>query len=112
MDIPSIQAWPREERGTRPCRRLRRRGLVPAVLYGRGEPNVMLSVREQAVERLIQEHHTILEVVWDEHTTAVQIKEVQYDYLGDGIIHADFNRISMTETVQVSVAIVTHGEPV
>ena len=112
MDIPSIEAWPREERGTRPCRRLRSRGLVPAVLYGRGESNVMLSVREQALARLIQEHHTILQVEWDGRVTPVQIKEIQYDHLGDEILHADFNRISMSETVQVSVAIEVHGEPV
>ena len=112
MDIPAIQAWPREERGTRPCRRLRRRGLLPAVLYGRGEPNVMLTVPERAIERLVQEHHTILQVEWDEQQTPAQIKELQYDHLGDAIIHADFVRISMTETVQVSVAIETHGEPV
>jgi len=110
MDMPIIQAWPREERGTRACGRLRRRGLIPAVLYGRGEPNVLLTVRESDVETLLAEHSLILQVEWDGNTNPVQIREVRYDALGDSILHTDLGRISLTETIQVSVPVRTHGE--
>ena len=112
MDIPTIKIWPREERGTRACRRLRRRGLVPAVLYGRGEPNVLLTVQEETLEKLLAQHTMVLRVEWNGQQDPVQIKEVQYDPLGDHIVHADFGRISLTETVHVTVPIETHGESV
>jgi len=112
MDMPAIKAWPREERGTHASRRLRKRGLVPVVLYGRGEPNVLLSARENAISRLIAEHASIVRVEWNGHSTPTQLKEVQYDSLGDAILHVDFGRISLAETVRVSVRIEPHGEPV
>ncbi len=112
MDIPTIKAWPREKRGTRASRRLRGRGLVPAVLYGRGEPNLLLSVQEKAISHIVAEHAMVLQLEWDGHQTPTQLKEVQFDSLGEEILHADFHRISLTETVRVAVPIETHGEPV
>ena len=110
MQIPTIKAWPREERGSRASRRLRTRGLVPAVLYGRGEPNVLLTVNEGELSRLLGEHSNVLQVDWDEHSDPVQLKEIQFDSLGTDIIHADFGRISLTETIRVAVPVEPHGE--
>lgn len=110
MDIPTIEAWPREERGTRPCGRLRRRGLIPAVMYGRDEPNVLLTLQEQAIEDLMEQHTLIFEVEWDGQKTPVQIKEIQYDALGEDVLHTDLGRIALDETVQVSVSVETQGE--
>ena len=112
MDIPTVEAWPREERGSRACRRLRRRGLVPAVMYGRDEPNVLLSLQEKELENLLRQHTLILQVQWDGQTTPVQIKEVQFDELGEQVLHADLGRISLDETVQVSVSVDTQGEAI
>ena len=112
MDIPTIEAQPREEHGSRVCRRLRRRGLVPAVMYGRGEPNVLLSLQEQEIEDLMEQHTLIFQVQWDGQKEPVQIKEIQYDALGEEVLHTDLGRISLDETVQVSVAVETQGEAV
>jgi len=110
MDIPTIKAWPREERGTRACRRMRKRGLIPVVLYGRGDPNVLLTVKNTDLQHLLDEHNMILEVEWDGNATPAQLREVQRDPLGDEIVHADLGRISLTETVEVAVPVELHGE--
>ena len=110
MDIPTIKAWPREQRRSRACRRLRKRGLIPAVLYGRGEPNVLLSVQRRELTGLLEEHSSVLQVDLDGHRTPAQLKEVQYAPVGSEVIHADFGRISLTETVRVAVPIEMHGE--
>jgi large subunit ribosomal protein L25 len=39
----------------------------------------------------------------------VLVKEVQYDSMGDRIVHIDFIRVSLTEKVEVEVPIVTTG---
>jgi len=110
MDIPVLEAMPREESGGHACRKLRRHDLVPAILYGRGEPNVMLAVPKRPMEKMVQEHHFIMRVQWGDESTPVQLKEIQYEALGDEIIHVDMGRISLSETVEVSVPIETHGE--
>ena len=112
MDIAEIQASPREANGSRACGRLRRQGLVPAVLYGHGDSNVDLSLSRDEIEGLIQSHTSVLQVAWDGQSDAAQVREVQYDALGDRIMHVDFMRISLTETITVSVPVEVHGEAV
>jgi large subunit ribosomal protein L25 len=111
MDIHEIDARARETRGSRACRRLRRQGLVPAVIYGHGEPTVLLSVRRSDVEELLREHAVIVSVKWDSRAESAQLKAAQLDALGDHVLHLDFVRISLTETVTVSVPVDVHGEP-
>ena len=110
MDMFELRAWSREERGTRPCRRLRRRGLVPAVLYGRSKPNVLLAVRESDIEQILREHAYIIRLEWNGQAENAQMNEIQMDPLGDEVLHADFMRISLTETVTVSVLVKVTGE--
>lgn len=112
MAVLKLKAWPREERGTRACRRLRRQGLTPAVLYGRNKPNLLMTVREMDLEELMAQHTSIVRLAWDGQEQPAQIKEIQFDELEDRIIHADFARISLTEKIEVSVPIETHGDPV
>ncbi len=110
MDIAELQAQPREARGSRACRRLRTLGLVPAVLYGHDQPNLLLSVNGIDVEKLLEAHSFIVRVQWNGQEETAQIREVQYDALGDELLHVDFIRISLTERITVSVPVETHGE--
>ena len=111
MALVELNAWPREERGTRPCNRLRRQGLVPAVLYGRDEPNVLLKLKEEDLEDVLEQHAFIVELQWDTKSQPAQIKELQVDQLEDVVLHADFARISMSEKIEVSVPLDVIGEP-
>jgi len=111
MEIAEISAQPRETHGGRACRRLRRQDLVPAVMYGQNEPNVLLSLQQRDVEHLIHEHAYVVRVNWDGRSEPAQIKDMQYDALGDDVLHVDLMRISLTETVVVEVPLTPHGEP-
>ena len=44
MDTLVLAAETREQRGTGACSKMRRAGLVPAVVYGRGQDPVSISV--------------------------------------------------------------------
>jgi len=110
MDVLNIPAWPREERGSRDCRRVRRQGLVPGVLYGRKKPNVLLVVREHDLRRAMEEHALVVELTLDGQREHAQIKEIQLDELGERLLHADFARISLAEKIQVAVPVEVRGE--
>ena len=105
-----IRAEARAQSGTRACRQLRREGRVPGVVYGHGEEGVKVAMD---AHDLLQTLHTgahifdlRLEGQPDEKVLA---KEVQYDSLGDEIIHVDLQRVALTETVEVMVPIVLVG---
>jgi len=110
MAVFEMKAWPREERGSRACRRLRRQALVPAILYGRHKPNVLLAMREADLHAMLEEHAFIVRLMWDGQEESAQLKELQVDQMGDQILHADFARISLAEKVRVSAAIQVRGE--
>lgn len=112
MELMQVEARPREARGSRECRRLRKLGLVPAILYGRKQDNVLLSVTRRDVEKLLAARAFIVQVNWDGRHEAAQVKEIQFDALGGFIEHIDFARISLTETITVRVRVEPHGEPV
>jgi large subunit ribosomal protein L25 len=105
-----LKAWPREERGTRAARRLRRQGLVPVVLYGRKQGNVLLVTREEDLESVLEEHSYVVELQWDGQSEHAQIKEMQIDELNECILHVDFARISMSERIQVEVPVEFDGD--
>ena len=68
----------REELGTRPCRRLRSRGQIPAILYGHGEANVNLDVPTTEIHAALRHGSQMLEMIGEVAETAL-IREVQWD---------------------------------
>jgi large subunit ribosomal protein L25 len=111
MEVHEIAAQPRTLSGSRACRRMRKQELVPAVLYGHGQDNVMLALSNEAILKALRERALVLKVVWGGQEDTAQIKEVQYDAVGDNVLHVDLARISLTETLTVTVPVKTHGEP-
>ncbi len=107
--IETIEAQVREAAGTRAVMKVRGKGLVPAILYGHGEANVCLSIKEEAVASLIRHGTKLVNLVGAVKDTAL-LRDVQWDSLGSEIIHLDFARVSQTELVEVTLPIELHGE--
>ena len=98
----------RDAFGSQNTRRLRRDGQIPAILYGHGKENVPLAVPSGQVQNAIRQSAKLIDLQGDVKETAL-IREVQWDALGDNIIHLDLTRVSATETVTVNVALETRG---
>lgn len=113
MQEAMITAVPRSENGTKACRRLRSRGMIPGVVYGHGQEVVKIAMNGH---NLLQTLHTG-SLVFDLKVEGlpddkVLVKEVQYDSMGDNVIHVDLQRIALTETVEVTVPIVLTGHAI
>jgi large subunit ribosomal protein L25 len=107
----TLAAAPRTAIGTRQSRKLRAGGRVPAVVYGHGEAVRAISIDLHDLRAAIHRGARMLALDVDGTAEQVLVKDVQYDYLGSTIIHADFTRISLDEKVTLAVALRFRGTP-
>jgi large subunit ribosomal protein L25 len=111
-----LEVMERESRGSRETRRLRQRGLVPGVLYGRGKPAHAFCVDQRDLRRALSGPgglHAILDVVLDgqKSTHHAILKSYQQDPVRDVVIHVDLHEVRLDEAIQAQVAVQLIGEP-
>jgi large subunit ribosomal protein L25 len=111
-----LEVRPREGRGSREARRLRREGLIPGVLYGRDEPRA-ISIPERDLRRALTGAggtHAVLDVVLDGETDAHAsiLKDFQRDPVRGYVTHVDLHEIRLDRPIQASVSVTLLGEPV
>lgn len=108
---PLLTGEARQRVGTKYAMRLRREGKVPAVIYGHGIEPAHVAFDVDAVSTAIHHGAHLLDVnVGNGSAETVLIKDVQFDFLGDHIIHVDLARVDLTEEVTVWVPIELAGE--
>jgi len=92
--------------------KLRQQGLVPAIVYHKGEETVAISVDEIALDKLVHssESHMIDLKYPDGKSVRAFIKDVQFDPVSDRVIHADFKRFTADEVLEMEVPIHVEGE--
>jgi large subunit ribosomal protein L25 len=105
----SLEVLPRKTTGSRESRRLRRQGLVPAVLYGHGEKCVDLAAKREAIEAVIRHGSRVVELKGAVKTSAL-VRELQWDTFGTQPIHVDLLRVSASDRVKVKVPVDLKGE--
>jgi large subunit ribosomal protein L25 len=112
-----LEVEERESRGTRASRRLRREGMVPGVLYGRGKPPNAICVPERELRRALTGPaglHAILDVVLDGQKSARPsiLKDYQQDPLKGRLVHVDLQEVRLDQPIQAQVVVHLVGEPV
>jgi large subunit ribosomal protein L25 len=110
MGIACLKSERREPKGKKEAARLRRRGLIPAVIYGhkKAPESVAISLHELTLTLGHMAHVLKLEATGDEQFL---IKEIQYDHLQKTPIHVDLLRVDPNERVHVKVSIELRGTP-
>ena len=115
MNIRELSVEPREALGKGAVGRLRRKGLVPAILYGGGSAPVTLAVTPAEVQRTLHGHGAggvlvTLRLPGDAEPRTAVVRELQYDPVRDTLIHIDFQAVRMDEEITVEVPIHVVGE--
>jgi len=114
MERHSIEAELRTETGKGAARRIRRSGLIPGVVYGRGNEPRSIKVDPLDIEKLLQSN-AIFDLTFvgeDGEESTVIIKDYQKDVIKQNLLHVDFQFISMDEKITVSVPMRLEGEAV
>jgi large subunit ribosomal protein L25 len=111
-----LAALERTGTGSAEARRLRKQGLIPGVLYGRGRSPHTICIPERELRRaLTGDHglHAILDVVLDGQTTthASILKDFQQDVLRGRITHVDLQEVRLDQPIQAQVVVELVGEP-
>lgn len=120
METVEIGVERRSEFGKGDSRRLRRRGLVPGVLYGPGRESTAITIGNEEFRRKLgrlEGSHLIrlLHAGGEDpelHGRMVLIRETQLHPVSGDILHADFYEVDLTERLTVSVTLHFIGKPV
>jgi large subunit ribosomal protein L25 len=106
-----LKAHKRDHMGSRASRKLREKGLLPAIVYGHKEEPVSIQLDYHDFAMEMQHHHRLLAVDLDGQEQRFLVKTVQFDHLGDKIVHVDLTRVDLHERVKVNVPIELKGAP-
>jgi large subunit ribosomal protein L25 len=101
------------ETGTRPSRRMRREGNVPATLYGLGKDAETIAVAWRELRRVLTTDagvNAFIHLEVDGRRQATLVKEIQRHPVRRDVIHIDFLRVDPKVTLDVEVAIELTGE--
>ena len=110
-----IKAEIRKEVGKNAAGRLRRQGLVPAILYGGKGASQPLTLKKKDILEILKSQtgeNTIFRVTIDSEEKDVMLKDIQINPVTDELTHVDLIEISMDKPVRVSVPVELVGEPV
>jgi len=105
-----------EEQGKGGCRRLRKSGWIPAVLYSkdsRGGVAELVKLRvkdfEKALDARHASHHLLYFSLGERETRGI-IKEIQRNPIKNEIWHVDFYEVKADQKISLSVPVVIKGE--
>ena len=111
----TINATMRADTGKSRIRKMRHAGSTPAVMYGHGEPSVMLTLNTRQFARLLDEirgHSPIVDIEIEGRTTRCIIKTLQRNPVDSSLLHVDFQKVHADEKITVHVPVIVHGTPV
>ena len=118
MERPVLSAEIREEVGKGGARRLRTKGLIPAVFYGPKSQSIALVVDSKEFVKTLQTEageNVLIDLNIrkgdQSDRKVVMVKEIQIDPLQGTTLHTDFYEVAMDEMVTVEVPIHLVGKP-
>ena len=116
MDQVSLRAGPRTDIGTRPARRLRRDGRIPAVVYGRGLTSLSVTILARDLFSVLRTEAGLNALINVEMEGADPIlavaREIQRHPSRGDITHLDLIKVALDEAIEANVSVEYLGTPV
>jgi large subunit ribosomal protein L25 len=112
-----LKAEPRSTVGRSAVRKLRARGLIPAVIYGGNDKPQPLQVSARDINAMMSQASgenvlVELEIGGDRQSRTALVQEVQHSPVRGEIRHVDFHAISMDQMIQAEVPLEPLGTAV
>jgi large subunit ribosomal protein L25 len=104
-----LKAEVREQSGSHSAAILRKQERIPAVVYGHKKEPVAISLDAHDFVEGLHHGHRLMDIQIGRKREKTIVKDLQYDHLGKGVIHADLMRVDVREVVKVTVPIELKG---
>ena len=109
-----LTAQPREAIGRSAIRKLKARGIVPAIVYGGKDKPQPLQVSRRDISLMLShasgENILVeLEIAGEKASRMAMIQEIQHSPVGGDVLHVDFHAVSMDEKVEADVPLEAVG---
>ena len=113
MEKVTISAAAREGIGVKGAlSKIRAEKKIPAVIYGGQKEPVSVTVSVKALDKIVKAgKNTLVEMDLNGAKELALVKEIQYHAVTDNPIHADFQRVSMKDKMDVVVPLKLEGTP-
>ena len=103
-----LTAQRREATGRSAIRKLKARGIVPAIVYGGKDKPQPLQVSRRDVSLMLShasgENILVeLEIAGEKGSRMAMIQEIQHSPVGGDVLHVDFHAVSMDEKIEADV---------
>jgi large subunit ribosomal protein L25 len=111
----TLEVQRREETGKSAARKMRREGIVPAIVYGGDRDPVTISVHRRTISDLItkSEHGIrsifLLKLSDSDKSRHAMIRDYQMNPITRELKHVDFVRVNMKKNVHLQIPIHTSG---
>ncbi len=113
METVELLADLGRETGSPSARRLRKDGLVPAVIYGKGEEPISVTVKYPELRAALSGDaglNALINLKMGSKTQLSLVKDLQRHPVRQDVIHVDFVRIDSNSEVLVDVPLILTGE--
>lgn len=108
----SINSQLRSKVGKNSAQRIRNKGYIPAIIYGKGSEPVAIQLDQKETSGFLRKHGetSVIQVNLGGKMETVLIKEIQRNPITNEIIHMDLQRVSHQDRINVKVPIVLKGK--
>ena len=96
----------------RGAKSLRREGVIPGVLYFKGEPTENIEIKKIIINKAINSGQRIFEIQLDGEKQYSMIKEIQFHPVTDEVLHIDLMRVRRSEKITIVIPLILTGEAV
>ena len=108
----TLKAIVRQAVGTRDARKLRAQGRIPASIQGEGKDNVDLAIGEVEFLTARRHHEHLFDIELEGRgTETALVRELQWDPLGERILHVEFRRVERGRETTAEVELEFVGHP-
>lgn len=102
----ALDAKRRDDQGKGASRRLRREGIIPAIVYGGESAPVAITISHNEILKHLEHeafYSHVLDLNIDGTTEKVILRDLHRHPYKPSVLHADFQRVSATQSLRVSV---------
>ncbi len=111
-EVPVLKAVPRDRIGSRYAKRLRTAGRLPAVVYGHGSVPMSVSLCQHETLLHLKKGEKVFTIdIEGQATETCLVKDLQFGFLGDNVIHVDLTRVNLDEFVNARIHLDFAGSP-